>query len=283
MCFHIQTIVNAVGFTAISLSVQLIHDSSLAQSPKPGNCIQTTNSLSQVTNCQQKQLNPLLIAEIPINQLKSINFTDISGVNGETEIRQLAQLGVLETTSGEFRPQAPVTRGQFVAWLVKTYNKLHRDSIRLSQNNRLAFPDVSSSHPHFTFIQAAHNAGFLAGFDDGNFKPDDILTREQMIVLKTTLESNPKVRNNSSALRNYRNFISNNRGFSDAEQINDRYLPYIAFDLGNAAGIGNFTRVYGRTPIYAPQKAVTRAEAALLLSRFRKGGTVEQALKRGNR
>ncbi len=289
MYSHIQFIVNTVGYTAVVLGVQLISYSSFAQSPKLGNCIQTANHLSPasqetVTICQPKPSHQLLISESAINQLKSsINFTDISGVYGETEIRQLAELGVLETTSGEFRPQAPITRGQFVAWLVKTYNELHQEPIRSVQNTRLAFPDVSSSHPHFTYIQAAHNADFLAGFDDGNFRPDDILTREQMIVLKTTLDSNPQARNYPNALRDYRNFIGKTRGFTDVEQISDRYIPYIAFDLGNAASIRNFARVYGRTRIYAPQKAVTRAEAALVLSRFRKGGTVEQALKKRNR
>ncbi|AFY46671.1 putative S-layer protein [Nostoc sp. PCC 7524] len=280
---HFQCMVNTVASSAVALVVLGINYSSLAQSPQLGNCIQTTNSLSLssqkvVTSCQQILSYQLLIAESTIT-----NFTDISGVYGEKEIKQLAELGVLKNTSSEFQPQAPVTRGQFVAWLVKTYNELHREPIRLPQNNSSAFPDVSSSHPHFTFIQAAHNAGFLAGFDDGNFRPDDILTREQMIVLKTNFDSNPRLRNYPNALRDYRNFIGKTRGFTDTDQISDRYVPFIAFDLGNAASGRNFARVYGRTRIYAPKKAVTRAEAAVILSRFRKGGTVEQALKRRNR
>ncbi|WP_414575154.1 S-layer homology domain-containing protein [Anabaena sp. CCY 9402-a] len=259
MYSKIQFVVNAVSLTTVALVCLGISHSSAAQPPRP-----------------------LLTSDSTINQLKSsTTFTDIAGVSGETEIRQLAALGVLESTSGQFKPQAPITRGQFVAWLVKTYNQLHKEPITIPENTSSAFPDVASSDSHFTFIQAAYNAGFLASFDDGNFRPDDLLTREQMIALKTTLDSTGRDNRSPATLRN---FIGKTKGFTDVEEISEKYLSHIAFDLGNAATSRNFTRVYGMTTrIYAPQKAVTRAEAAVLLSRFRKGGTVEQALKRRNR
>ncbi|GAB4235200.1 MAG: hypothetical protein Kow0049_19570 [Stanieria sp.] len=31
-------------------------------------------------------------------------------------------------------------------------------------------------------IQAAHDAGFLTGFIDGTFRPDEVLTKEQAIA-----------------------------------------------------------------------------------------------------
>ncbi|HIK08489.1 MAG TPA: S-layer homology domain-containing protein [Trichormus sp. M33_DOE_039] len=259
MFSKIQFTLNAVSLVVVTLVGVGISHSSSAHSPRHSLTTQTT-----------------------ISQLKSsTTFTDITDVVGQTEIRQLAQLGVLETTSGQFKPQAPITRGQFVAWLIKTYNELHKKQILIPQNIRSAFPDVASSHPHFNFIQAAYNAGFLAGFDDGNFRPDEILTREQMIALKTSIDSTVRSSRSSDTLRN---FIGKTKGFTDVEQISERYLPYIAFDLGNAASTINFIRVYGTTTrTYAPQKPVTRAEAAILLSHFRKGGTVEQALKRRNR
>ena len=259
MYSQMQFTVNAVSLAAMALVSLGINDSSFAQSPRL-----------------------LLNAESQISQLNSATtFSDITGVTGETEIRQLAALGVLETTSGQFQPQAAITRGQFVAWLVKTYNYLHKKPITIAENTRSAFPDLTSSHPHFKFIQAAYKAGLLAGFDDGNFRPDDILTREQMIALKTSVDSTVRSNRSSATLRD---FIGKTKGFTDVEQISERYLAHIAFDLGNAASGRNFVRVYGTTTrIYAPQKAVTRAEAAVLLSRFRKGGTVEQALRRRNR
>jgi hypothetical protein len=283
--FKIQSVTNVISLTAIALGLLGISHSAFAQSPKLVSCIPTPMSQKSydfkgVASC--KQVDASSWNQDTISQLKSLStFTDISGVSGEKEIQQLAELGVIETSSREFQPQAPITRGQFIAWLVKTYNELHRKPIRLPQGTTSAFPDVPSAHKYFTFIQAAHNAGFLAGFEDGNFQPDEILTREQMIVLKNRLDV-PVVRDARSpdALRN---FIGKTRGFTDVDQISDRYLPYIAFDLGNGASNFNFARVYGKTTIFAPQKPVTRSEAAIVLSRFRKGGTVERALQRRSR
>lgn len=267
-----QLVFNVISSTAVSLSLLGINHSVLAQPSELASCLD---------NCKQQLSNTFDTAASAKNQSKSLtNFTDISGVYGETAIQQLEQLGVFTTTSTEFQPLAPITRGEFVAWLVKTYNKLHKDPIRPSSSTTPAFPDVPASHPYFTYIQSAYNAGFLAGFADGNFRPDDILTREQMIVLKSPLDSSGR---DSRPPNTLRNFISRTRGFTDADQITEQYLSYIAFDLGNAASGRNFARVYGRTRIYAPQKAVTRAEASVLLSRFRKGGTVEQALQRRSR
>ncbi|WP_242040290.1 S-layer homology domain-containing protein [Anabaena subtropica] len=268
-----QFVSKIVGSTVIALVLLGSGDSSIAKSPQ----LVKTNFL-----VSDKQLdNSFWSNHSDISQLKSLTFTDISGVRGEKEIQQLAELGVLETTSSEFQPLASITRGQFVVWLLKTYNKLHREPIRLPQGTLSAFPDVPSSHPHFTFIQAAHDAGYLAGFEDGNFRPDEVLTREQMIVLKTRLDTN--VAPSTRSPNNLRNFIGKTKGFTDANQISERYLLHIAFDLGNGASNFNFARVYGKTRIFAPQKAVTRAEAAIILSRFRKGGTVERSLQRRSR
>jgi hypothetical protein len=97
-----------------------------------------------------------------------------------------------------------------------------------------------------------------------------------MIALKSQLDSKGKDSRNPEKLRFY---IENTQGFTDAAHIGDRYISYIAFDLGNAAGGRNFERVYGRTRLYKPREAVTRAEAAVLLSQFRKGQPIERVLE----
>ena len=205
-------------------------------------------------------------------------FIDITGVYGEKEIQQLTKLGVIETTSNQFQPSTPISRGEFVAWLVKTYNELHENPIRLPETSVSAFPDVLASSPHFIYIQAAYDAGFLAGFSDGNFRPDEALTREQAIAIKAPLETTGTGKDSRSSDQ-LRTFMQNTKGFQDAAAMSDEFIPYLAFDFGNAAGGRNFQRVYGTTTIYAPQKPVTRAEAAVLLSKFHKGKAIEQVLE----
>jgi hypothetical protein len=207
------------------------------------------------------------------------NFVDITGVYGEKEIQQLTQLGVIKTTSNQFQPSTAITRGEFIAWLVKTYNELHENPVRLPENPTSAFPDVTPSHPHFTYIQAAHDAGFLTGFTDGTFRPDEVLTREQAIAIKGRLDTTGSGKDSRSPDK-LRIFMEKTKGFQDAATMSDEFVPYLAFDFGNAAGGRNFQRVYGTTAIYAPQKPVTKAEAAVLLSKFRKGESIEQVLKK---
>ncbi|BAZ36985.1 S-layer protein [Calothrix sp. NIES-4101] len=219
---------------------------------------------------------------------QTLSFADIQGVYGEKEIRQLSQLGVIEIGNANFFPSSPITRSQFITWLVKTYNILQTHNtrkpapIKLPNHQNATFPDVPPEHPAFLYIQAAYDAGFLVGNEDGTFRPDANLTREEMIVLKSPLDSQGSGNSNRS-VKSLRSFIQKTKGFTDADQINERYLNHIAFDLGNAASGKNFQRVYGSNRLFAPQKAVTKAEAAVVLSEFRKAGTVSQALDKINR
>lgn len=244
----------------------------------------TEQALTQTTlNLSSLQRDPSFRV-----QPHHLAFADINGSYGETEIRQLAQLGVFEITSGNFQPSGSITRAEFVTWLVKTYNLLQTHNtrtptpIRVSDRRTSAFRDVSPSHPAFQYIQAAQDAGFLAGYEDGTFRPNTALTREEMIVLKSPFDSKTSG-NSSRSAKSLRAFIQKTKGFRDANQITERYLTHIAFDLGNAASGRNFERVYGMRQRYEPQKAVTRAEAAVVLAQFRKVGTVEQALTRRDR
>ncbi|MBV5260895.1 S-layer homology domain-containing protein [Synechococcus moorigangaii CMS01] len=202
-------------------------------------------------------------------------FIDIQDIEGETEILQLTQLGVITANSNRFNPDEPIRRDEFIAWLLKAYNAMHDSPIRLSSASGTVFPDVAPGNPYSIYIQSAYEAGFIFGFEDGSFRPNDPLTREQMIALKSQLDSKGNSRRSPEQLRQG---LQHTRGFHDVADMDDRYLSYIAFDAGNAAGGRNFERVYGTTRLYQPKAAVTRAEAAILLSKFRKGDPIEDAL-----
>lgn len=235
--------------------------------------IYTVISLSVLGVTPITNVSPLLA-----ESEEATSFIDITGVYGEKEIQQLTQLGVIEATSERFEPATSITRGEFITWLVKTYNELHENPIRISETAVSTFPDVAVSHSHFIYIQAAHDAGFLAGFSDGTFRPDEMLTREQAIAIKGRLDTTGTGKDSRSPDK-LRIFMEKTKGFQDTTAMSDEFIPYLAFDFGNAAGGRNFQRVYGTTTIYAPQKTVTKAEAAILLSQFRKGEKIERVLK----
>lgn len=123
----------------------------------------------------------------------SKGFTDIAGAFGEKEIKDLVKVGVLDTSSGTFNPTKPITRAEFIEWLVKSNNAIRpkKDFIRTAEpGTPSSFTDLAESNPYFKYIQGMADAGWTIGFPDKTFKPDGILTREQMIGIKNPIDWN---------------------------------------------------------------------------------------------
>ncbi|MBM0743279.1 S-layer homology domain-containing protein [Phormidium sp. CLA17] len=76
---------------------------------------------------------------------------------------------------GTFKPQAAITRAQYAAIIAKAFNLPAKQSAT-------PFVDVAQSFWAFPFIQKANQMGFISGFPDGSFRPDQNLTRVQAIV-----------------------------------------------------------------------------------------------------
>jgi len=76
---------------------------------------------------------------------------------------------------GSFRPEANLTRAEYAALLAKTFSQPNR---RLSNG----FSDVPSSFWAAPAILRAAQMGFIAGFPDGTFRPQEPLTRLQILL-----------------------------------------------------------------------------------------------------
>ncbi|MEN9223097.1 MAG: S-layer homology domain-containing protein [Thermostichus sp. BF3_bins_97] len=226
--------------------------------------------------CREQLGSPDKPTEDPQETATVGEFSDISGVFGEAEIRQLTQLGIIEADSEQFRPEDPIERGQFIIWLVRAFNTYYPDRA-MRFGSAPDFSDTTADGPYARYLGAAQDAGFVVGFTDGTFRPEETLTREQMIALKSRVDSDHRDDRDASSLRRA---LQNQ--FDDVGQFDDQFLPFIVYDHLNAAGRRNFERLYGTTRSYRPKQAVTRAEAAVLLSRFDRGSrvTAAQALQR---
>ena len=77
--------------------------------------------------------------------------------------------------NGRYCPDAQVTRAQAVSLLVRA------DGLPLLGGQR--FSDVPAGHTHAGAIAAAVSAGFIAGYPDGTFRPEGLLTREQLATV----------------------------------------------------------------------------------------------------
>ncbi|MBD2021224.1 S-layer homology domain-containing protein, partial [Leptolyngbya sp. FACHB-36] len=76
---------------------------------------------------------------------------------------------------GTFRPEEPVTRAQFASMIRKAFS---RQAIR----NPAQFNDVPSNYWAAAAIQEAYSTGFLAGYPDGSFRPNENIPRAQVLV-----------------------------------------------------------------------------------------------------
>ena len=113
------------------------------------------------------------------------DFTDVSADDWfNNAISTLANAGILSGyEDGSFRPNAAITRAELVKIAVSFYDS---DAAEDS-----GFSDVEG-HWADMFINAAYGRGFISGYGDGTFKPDQAVTRaEAMKIINRTLDRHP--------------------------------------------------------------------------------------------
>lgn len=103
-------------------------------------------------------------------------LTDIAGHWAEAWIRGLVRQGAMSGfPDGRFRPDAPISRAQYAAVLASAFT-------RPRSQPAIAFWDVPASFWAGAAIQVAIQMGFMTGFPDQSFRPDQNLARGQAIV-----------------------------------------------------------------------------------------------------
>ncbi len=143
---------------------------------------------------------------------------------------------------GTFRPDAPVTRAEFAAMINKAFPKA---AVRPGIN----FNDVPSNFWGYNAIESAYASGFLQGFADGSFMPNQNIPRVQALVSLTTgLQLTPT---NTSIL---------NTTFSDAADIPSYAVNQIAASTENRLVVN-----YPNVALLNPNQAATRAEVAAFI------------------
>jgi hypothetical protein len=104
------------------------------------------------------------------------NFSDTRSHWARPFIETLAERQIIAGfPDGTFKPDAPVTRAQFAA-IVK--NAFSNSSVRVSRG----FGDVPGSYWAATAIGKAYETGFMSGYPDGAFKPEQQIPKVQVLV-----------------------------------------------------------------------------------------------------
>ncbi|MBA9083756.1 secreted pullulanase [Fontibacillus solani] len=104
-------------------------------------------------------------------------FGDTVGNWAKDYIEVLAARSITDgVTSDQFAPKGTVTRGQMAVFLGRALN-IAEDS------QGAAFTDVSGDQYYARYVNAMKLAGIMNGYEDGTFRPDQDVTREEMVTM----------------------------------------------------------------------------------------------------
>ena len=95
-------------------------------------------------------------------------------------INTLAELNIiLGYEDGTFRPNDPITRAEF-ATIATRFDEL-------SPADGIAFSDVSEDHWAVDFISSAYAVGWVGGYEDGTFRPEQNISRAEVVKIVNTM------------------------------------------------------------------------------------------------
>lgn len=177
----------------------------------------------------------LLTEQIEADKTYSNTFSDVpKGYWAANYIGYMQQFGIITGYSdGNFRPDAPVTRAEFAA-IASRFEKLTEGS--------KSFADVPDTYWAARYINFAATRGWVTGYSDGTFKPENPITRAEVAAVTCRLLER-------SADQNYiRSHLNELRTFSDMTESHWAYWYAMeaanGHDYTKSGGSENWSRTY---------------------------------------
>jgi hypothetical protein len=232
----------ANGNRSSSLGASLLNNLLGADSLRPQKAskgVTTPNTTGRAPGMQQ----PATRSRTQLAQGRT--FPDIQGNWARTFIEALADRGIIKGfPDGTFRPDEPVTRVQFAAMIRQAFQGQPK---RQGTN----FVDVPVNYWGYDAIQAAYGLGFLEGYPNSVFLPEQNIPRVQVLVsLVTGLELSPPAQVATIL----------NRSFQDAAQIPEYARTQVA-----SATLNQLVVNYPNVALLNPNQNATRADVAAFI------------------
>ncbi len=141
----------------------------------------------------------LLTDESRADYWKTTNsFSDVAkGDWFNNAISTLSNAGIITGyPDGSFKPNASITRAEFAAISVRFSDVVY------TQNS--SFTDVDASHWAAKYISLAEYLGWVNGYPDGTFRPNNLITRaESMTLINRVLEREVEAANMLKGMRTW--------------------------------------------------------------------------------
>ncbi|WP_141502359.1 S-layer homology domain-containing protein [Paenibacillus luteus] len=186
-------------------------------------------------------------ASILVSNTNSIAFKDVpEGHWAKSSIERAAALGIIRGyIDGTFKPSRNVTRAEFVTMLARGLNVASD-----STSSELLFKDSDKIGKWaIPFVSIAAAEGWIKGFDDNTFRPNQPITRAEMTTIAARL-----LKLNTTE--------SGTIAFDDAASIPSWARPYVWAAV-------NAELVNGRGKnLFVPAAYTSRAEAVTLVLRI---------------
>lgn len=173
--------------------------------------------------------------------VKIDGFSDINSHWAKAEIKDFILKGYIDGyNDGTFRPDNSITRAEFIKLVNRAFN--------YTTQGTKTFKDVASNEWYYNEVLIATNAGYIDGYNDDTFRPNDKISREEVAKIVATI-------NNKSG-----DGVLN---FKDNKDISDWAKPYV-----DAVSDNNLMGGYDGN-IFKPKANITRAESVTTLSRVK--------------
>ena len=173
-------------------------------------------------------------AVISTNVNVYVNLEDISPLMNTDEHKEY----IYGRPNSRFAPEADMTRAEVAQMF---YNLLRDKDVDIT----VTFADVAEGSWYYTAVNALASLGFLGGFPDGLFHPEDSITRAQFaaIIVRLAVVSPGSIR------------------FDDVPE------SHWAYDYINTAAAHGWIQGVG-DGLFEPERNISRAEAITLVNRM---------------
>lgn len=170
----------------------------------------------------------------------AFTFTDLPDTHwAYNSVNVLAENFILNGyLDGTFKPEANITRGEFAKIIVSATNTLNSSATA-------SFSDVTADDWYYYYVSSAYKEGFIKGYPDGTFRPNDYITRADICTIVSRCLGSPT-------------------SLSGATFDDDMLIPsyakipvYALVKLGIINGMGNGN--------FAPMANATRAQTAKII------------------
>ncbi|MFC0213383.1 S-layer homology domain-containing protein [Paenibacillus chartarius] len=179
-------------------------------------------------------------AEVNAGNGSEIVLKDIKGHWAEQTIQSYTGKGLISGyEDGSFRPDSSISRAEFATLMNKAFS--------LQEPGTPAYTDVKAGDWYYEAVGAAQKSGYMSGYEDGTFRANASITRQEMAVIFSKLLS---LKDSGSA-----------RSYSDTANSPEWSIAAIGgvIDAGLMKGYEN--------QLFKPQGNVSRAEAITVIDR----------------